>query len=823
MMNFKQTRKSIISLLLVLCFIGSGFCPLFVHAMAENNTNCEVGDIITFGTYPQTAKKNDKTPIEWIVLQWEESRALLLSRYILDSRQYNVVDPTSVTNAKLVYTVEESNLPNTTWENCSLRTWLNDDFFYTAFNETEQASIVTTEVVNNGNPTYFLTESGPATSDKVFILSPDEVSLYLEETDMIAGLPTAYIPDYAVDSNGRCYWWLRSPGKSQMRASFVDSSGHINYEGTEVYVLGCGIRPAMWIDIGNNSNDRTSSNLAGIDGEQVASVNGVLHSNHIENADWNNPYQTIASQGKRNPLKGTCIDEDLFGKVLEVKDAVGGWFYFIAPQDGDYSFSVLSPNLSRSSFAIEVYQYTSEQQHMASLVFDKSQSVQTHTINNIKAGTMICWWDNDNTGRGYTLTDPFLLMITYDDQSSNNAIVWNALNAKFQTAFNNEKLTTLNIEDHGIQLRMDVNTPTVRMLTTWFKQTQFAAGNEGWTANDAMLRFLDAFSWMAQLSQDVLQSYTPYTPVDVNKYTELFDSEGKASVYGLLPAYVTDMTQEEIRWEVLPLTFLDGNSQLYESAMYLYIRIVDEKAATCTEWMLTDQQQVYDLLKIIAEYNTTLAADDTDMANLNAWFDGYENTFTSSEVALEVEVQAGDEFIFGSYEQDANTKNGKEPIEWIVVAINENDATVTALSKYCLDVEVYNKTTQDISWADSHMRNWLNEHFYTTAFTPDEQKKIVKTVVSDSNDYVFLLNTNQVNEYLSDKRCYATPFAKKRGIFVSKAGLSSWWVRKRNTNTYGVYVGALGAIRENSNTVTAKDNGIRPAITLPINFFLTGD
>lgn len=90
------------------------------------------------------------------------------------------------------------------------------------------------------------------------------------------------------------------------------------------------------------------------------------------------------------------------------------------------------------------------------------------------------------------------------------------------------------------------------------------------------------------------------------------------------------------------------------------------------------------------------------------------------------------------------------------MAINENDATVTALSKYCLDVEVYNKTTQDISWADSHMRNWLNEHFYSTAFTPDEQKKIVKTVVSDSNDYVCLLNTNQVNEYLSDKRCYAT-------------------------------------------------------------------
>lgn len=212
------------------------------------------------------------------------------------------------------------------------------------------------------------------------------------------------------------------------------------------------------------------------------------------------------------------------------------------------------------------------------------------------------------------------------------SVIWDALNTRFQESYANEKLTTLSFQDQELELRLDVNTPTVHLITSWFKQTAITP-NETWTANDAMLRFLDAFSWMAQLSHDVLQSYTPYTPVDVTKYTDLFGSDGNATVYGLLPAYISDTTKEGIIWEIMPLTFLDANSQMYESAMYLYIRIVNEETGNSIEWMLADQQQVYELLKLITEHSVTLSGTDTDMSNISVWLSAYERAVAAESTS----------------------------------------------------------------------------------------------------------------------------------------------------------------------------------------------
>ena len=49
----------------------------------------KVGNIVTFGHYPQTSDGNDSTPIEWLVLARDGNKALLISRYALDSQKYN--------------------------------------------------------------------------------------------------------------------------------------------------------------------------------------------------------------------------------------------------------------------------------------------------------------------------------------------------------------------------------------------------------------------------------------------------------------------------------------------------------------------------------------------------------------------------------------------------------------------------------------------------------------------------------------------------------------------------------------------------------------
>ena len=77
-----------------------GYAP-FAALLAENadlaeallkaQKYLEVGSYISFGTYPQTESGNDATPIEWLVLDYDEdnNRALLLSRYGLDAKPYN--------------------------------------------------------------------------------------------------------------------------------------------------------------------------------------------------------------------------------------------------------------------------------------------------------------------------------------------------------------------------------------------------------------------------------------------------------------------------------------------------------------------------------------------------------------------------------------------------------------------------------------------------------------------------------------------------------------------------------------------------------------
>ena len=94
-------------------------------AGGEGNGRVSPGDIMTFGHYEQDGDLSDGTEnIEWTVLDVQENSALLISRYGLDSVQYN------------------TERAEVTWETCSLREWLNGDFLCAAFSEEEQETII---------------------------------------------------------------------------------------------------------------------------------------------------------------------------------------------------------------------------------------------------------------------------------------------------------------------------------------------------------------------------------------------------------------------------------------------------------------------------------------------------------------------------------------------------------------------------------------------------------------------------------------------------------------------------------------------------------
>lgn len=102
------------------------------------------------------------------------------------------------------------------------------------------------------------------------------------------------------------------------------------------------------------------------------------------------------------------------------------------------------------------------------------------------------------------------------------------------------------------------------------------------------------------------------------------------------------------------------------------------------------------------------------------------------------ELAVGNVVTFGSYEQDADFSNGKEPLEWDVIG-QKGDAYLL-ITHYVIDGKKFddsssdntlqaneNKTSAQVTWAKSSIRAWLNGEFYNGAFTKEDQAKIRQT------------------------------------------------------------------------------------------------
>lgn len=73
-------------------------------------------------------------------------------------------------------------------------------------------------------------------------------------------------------------------------------------------------------------------------------------------------------------------------------------------------------------------------------------------------------------------------------------------------------------------------------------------------------------------------------------------------------------------------------------------------------------------------------------------------------------AQEGDVVKFGSYEQDGNVSNGKEPIEWRVLEVDGDRAYV--VSEKGLDAHAFNEDVDDGNdWNSSDFKAWLEEDF----------------------------------------------------------------------------------------------------------------
>ena len=216
-----------ICLLFAMCFSS--------NAMALTVPVPQVGDVIEFGHYEQdNVLDNGKEPIEWIVLEVQDDKAWLMSKYCLE---VVIFYPQRV---KMYWGISD------------LRTWMNGDFIQEAFSAEEQALIQTT-TVKNDNP-HGIRGAGADTLDQVYLLSKSEVLHFMPELEDRIAYPTEYANAQGCtlgDALGSCRWWTRTPGARPMDICGMRVDGRITEYGMQdVDWPGNTMRPVMWIKVG---------------------------------------------------------------------------------------------------------------------------------------------------------------------------------------------------------------------------------------------------------------------------------------------------------------------------------------------------------------------------------------------------------------------------------------------------------------------------------------------------------------------------------------------------------------------------------------------
>ena len=234
------------------------------------------GDIIQFGSYEQDNNlSNGPENIDWIVLSVDGNKLLLLSKYALDCQPYNTLEdlqerypssgPYSYDGGDNVDWASVS----VVWADSTIRTWLNNDFYNTAFTDGEKKKICDSRLVNADNP-YYEIDGGANTTDKVFLMSLEDIVNsdygfnadpdYGDSARIAIATPYAKAMGVGANSNSVCSWWLRTPGSLPSRTSIVNSVGNVFY-GCTVCDYGSytgggdkGIRPVICINLNSGQS-----------------------------------------------------------------------------------------------------------------------------------------------------------------------------------------------------------------------------------------------------------------------------------------------------------------------------------------------------------------------------------------------------------------------------------------------------------------------------------------------------------------------------------------------------------------------------------------
>jgi len=169
------------------------------QALCLRFSNISKGRLIQFGTY-------GGIDIVWNVLDLDNGRALLISNKCLTHKPFDVKGETNQ------------------WESCSLRQWLNGEFYHNSFTPQEKDQITYANLLR----------------DEVFLLNLEEIKKYF------SGISERI----SYFNRSKCDWWLRESNYSNdHRALYINRFGLIRGNGFDVSNTYIAARPAIWVNL----------------------------------------------------------------------------------------------------------------------------------------------------------------------------------------------------------------------------------------------------------------------------------------------------------------------------------------------------------------------------------------------------------------------------------------------------------------------------------------------------------------------------------------------------------------------------------------------
>lgn len=155
---------------------------------------------------------NGPEEIEWYVIDYQDGKYFLLSKYILTGMQ----------NTK------EYTFGYYDWKDSEIRKKLNNDFYNSSFSDEEKEMIVGTNIGD--------------VEDKIFLLSKNDISVIINDVNIAMGIPSDYALGQGIKLSNRqndfdtTWYYLKDN-------SCADGLMFSNVPGSSIR----GVRPAMWI------------------------------------------------------------------------------------------------------------------------------------------------------------------------------------------------------------------------------------------------------------------------------------------------------------------------------------------------------------------------------------------------------------------------------------------------------------------------------------------------------------------------------------------------------------------------------------------------